>query len=195
MRRGLLHVAAAVSLMLCLAVMVLWVRSFWVGEQWYVSRTKWSAVPDDPRMVRWSETAGWLITGRGGLAVEVRTQSFTAPRADAPGPKIERSWRLAEKPVYPEAWPTDTLPRRLGFGYWVATYNNVTLNRRVWAPAWFVVALTALLPALDARLLVRARRARRVGRCFSCGYDLRGTSGGRCPECGAERPVESAPTS
>lgn len=30
----------------------------------------------------------------------------------------------------------------------------------------------------------RARRRAAAGRCVSCGYDLRGLSSGRCPECG-----------
>ena len=31
-----------------------------------------------------------------------------------------------------------------------------------------------------------AEERRYAGRCASCGYDLRGSPGPRCPECGAE---------
>ena len=58
------------------------------------------------------------------------------------------------------------------------------------AADWFLVLLTAPLPlvggwrwtASGVRRRVRTRRARR-GLCVRCAYDLRGTPG-QCPECG-----------
>jgi hypothetical protein len=67
---------------------------------------------------------------------------------------------------------------------------NVTLRTTEWrwlrVPSWFLVALTAAMPA---RWLVRRRSARlrrrraAAGLCTSCGYDIRATPG-HCPECG-----------
>jgi hypothetical protein len=58
---------------------------------------------------------------------------------------------------------------------------------RIRFPHWAVILIFALLPAVRATRfgIVHWRRYRRllVGRCPSCGYDLRGTVG-RCPECG-----------
>ncbi len=39
---------------------------------------------------------------------------------------------------------------------------------------------TLTLGPFTARRMIRRKR----GRCIKCGYDLRGTSGGGCPECG-----------
>ena len=39
------------------------------------------------------------------------------------------------------------------------------------------------LSPFAARRLIRRKR----GHCIKCGYDLRGTSGGVCPECGWRR--------
>jgi hypothetical protein len=50
-------------------------------------------------------------------------------------------------------------------------------------PVWLPTLLSAILPALWFTRLLRARRARRQGRCANCGYDLRATPD-RCPECG-----------
>ena len=47
-----------------------------------------------------------------------------------------------------------------------------------------IVWLLSLLP-FKVRRLVRRNR----GHCLKCGYDLRGTSGGVCPECGVETEV------
>jgi hypothetical protein len=52
-------------------------------------------------------------------------------------------------------------------------------------PMWSVVVISAIVPALAVRRALWKRRARRLGLCESCGYDLR-ASRMRCPECGAE---------
>lgn len=51
-------------------------------------------------------------------------------------------------------------------------------------PTWFLLPLTAALPALWVRNFVRTLRRPGPGCCAACGYDLRATPD-RCPECGA----------
>lgn len=60
------------------------------------------------------------------------------------------------------------------------------------APYWLVTLLCFLvvLTAAATRSL-RDRRRRRMGRCTSCGYDLRG-SVRRCPECGTRMTIHQA---
>lgn len=48
---------------------------------------------------------------------------------------------------------------------------------------WLLILVFSVLPAL--RLVTRLRFRNTVGHCSICDYDLRGSSGPTCPECGA----------
>jgi hypothetical protein len=56
-------------------------------------------------------------------------------------------------------------------------------------PLWAVALLAALAPVAELLRATRrrlcVRRWRLQQRCEACGYDLHGSSGGRCPECGS----------
>jgi len=66
-------------------------------------------------------------------------------------------------------------------------------------PVWFGMIANTLFYALLTLMLIftisalRARHRRTRGLCLACGYDLRGTPGPVCPECGATRPESSPP--
>lgn len=59
----------------------------------------------------------------------------------------------------------------------------------IWYGCGVMVALAALLIMLGCGALltirhVRGKRLRQFGRCVHCGYNLKGSTSGRCPECG-----------
>ncbi len=58
---------------------------------------------------------------------------------------------------------------------------GLVLNMATYSLMW----VTAVRAAGGCRGLIR----RRGGRCAKCGYDLRGSESGRCPECGSENPL------
>jgi hypothetical protein len=68
---------------------------------------------------------------------------------------------------------------------WANTLHGPTLTGeaalQVPLPALFL--LTALLPGVALRQVIRKRRLIKTG-CRSCGYDLTGNTSGVCPECG-----------
>ena len=79
----------------------------------------------------------------------------------------------------------------LGFGVRSASVGSVQWKgseQEVLIPLWPIALLTAIWPIVWLRRFRRYRHRVRGGLCLSCGYDLRGRSGGaggRCPECGA----------
>ena len=191
--RRLFTLCSAVSLLLCVAVCVLWVRSFWVKDslsrevrqrgQRHYSQAAWS--------VR-SECGGILVrrfhnTSTGSTAVEdarpmrasregvvrVRHEGATGDRADAAG-------------------------NILGFGqasFHVQRGQRAVGEWEVSVPHWGTATALAVLPAAWVIRLRRGRRAvarRQAGLCRSCGYDLR-ASPERCPECGAAGTVDRTP--
>ena len=63
------------------------------------------------------------------------------------------------------------------------TIHNLWLSADTLLPALAILPLRRIF--LERR---KQWRRRRPQVCASCGYDLRGSSGATCPECGAERP-------
>ena len=166
MSRRLLAAIAALSLLTCIAVTVLWVRSYRAVDV----------------MLRPSHFGDRVcITSEMGMLV------FEAENAQRSTPKP--GWVYFENSL-PRRWHE---PRGwFGFDAYTGTnrhymflpqtkYHGVTL------PHWFVAITLLLWPACwlvsERKRSLRAQRLAH-GLCLECGYDLR-ASLGRCPECGA----------
>jgi predicted RNA-binding Zn-ribbon protein involved in translation (DUF1610 family) len=182
MKRRMLNVLTALSLVLCVTASVLWARSCWVeslvghttmrpvGAEWY-----W-------RM--------WYVRSANGYAhvlVEghrVKSPDFADAWVQRPG-----EWELSSKPLG-AGGPPVTFPANLWFELWHARRRTGFQPLALWSdfdsvrvPLWPVVLISAVLPVLRLVRFVRSRR-RRPGLCPACGYNLAGNVSGVCPECG-----------
>jgi hypothetical protein len=197
--------AAALSAMLCLALVVLGVRSYWVWEDLYLFQAPAYATRGTMPFLADVRSSG------GGLSL-----GFLKPQAPLPPEEVRRTARdfppyllerIAAPPIYPRALgPPGTAPSppwlgRVGISWasWPSRTEFATYD--VWAvalPYWLPALLAAVLPVVwvlpRLRRFRRWRRHRR-GLCRVCGYDLRatpaaGAAGGPilkcCPECGTE---------
>ena len=173
--RNLMNSLTAVSLLLCLATVALWVRSYWQFDSFY----KLNCTLDSCVHMK------SVNCDRGVIGI-----NWLASNKSSSG--IQKDWTYTSKgiPSYRVA------PGATGFGYRVSNPElrldrTTILNyaQTILFPLWAVTLVTMILPWIWA-IRRLGRRRRDPGLCPKCGYDLRATpqAGGelvsRCPECG-----------
>jgi hypothetical protein len=165
MKRRLFHILAALSLLLFVAVCVLWVRSYFVGDGFV-----WKPA-DAPPYYR-------AYAGRGVVRLGGGRYDFDRP------PHLDYSRDPA--PTRQTGYHPGTLADRLGFDFHRGSDSKGMPSSNAIFPLWSVALTTAVLPALWIRRVRRDRTLRRranADQCPRCAYDLRATPE-RCPECG-----------
>ncbi len=182
------------SLLLSAAAIVLWVRSYRVGETWHLSPT---AAPPANATPLPGKPDVWIyqyhLACGGGQVQLVRRNMATSDvkqlgyrRVDPPkealihlepgGNSGGSGWRLAQF----EYFHSDRRTRFLGtMSAW--SWGFLIVGVPLWRPA----VLCGVPPMAGLVRCRSARRRRRTGLCPGCGYDLRASREfGRCPECG-----------
>ena len=180
MRRRLLHLLTAFSLLLCVVVSVLWVRSYQAHDVLSWDRADNSGGQHH----RWYRV---VASGRGRIALSwdaevAAVADITPEEAARPTGRWQWGGWHRESPRYPSPGFGGTPNLRWGFHFrW--NRRPGTVRREVILPYWALALPALAFPA--CRLLIRSRRSerRRRGVCLTCGYDLRATPD-RCPECG-----------
>jgi hypothetical protein len=173
--RHLFTLCSAVSLVLCVALCVLWVRSYWAYDDWNYT--------GPPRTARRVESVTLMSANGRLLLSHVR---------GTPGPPAGLTYLRHD----PFLLGIDNQPtwihRHFGYEYHAYSSKPATV-RSVWLPHWVTAAVLTYPPVLHRRRFVRRQRRDRLknGICPTCGYDLR-ASPERCPECGMPAP-QSAP--
>jgi hypothetical protein len=178
MKHRLFTILSAVSLLLCVATCVLWVRSYWLSDQ-----LAWG--------YRSIESAqGYVMLGISrfsGLDGSVRNDSHAMRYARRPAhakyPDWETSIIFLEGLINHDTGERNFGWERGGFAWYENRERNGDLNAVGFAPFCCFAGATALLPLGWTITLWSRRRRRKAGFCFYCGYDLRATPE-RCPECG-----------
>jgi hypothetical protein len=181
--RRLFPLLSALSLLLCVATVVFWARSY---------RGKADAVR--------FESVGWrLVSERGRLWVDntplqeiylrpvedfLRARAAAAKRLQAQLDVVNAPWSTGQgadvsqiaQSYTNEVFRTAWVKRRYPIG-------TFTVVRRDLPPCWVWVAFFAALPLFRLKAILSSRRMLQPGHCPVCGYDLRATPD-RCPECG-----------
>ena len=189
MKRLLCYGAAGISLLLFLMLLALEIRSHRYLDVW--------------RYIRRDGVILHLQTGLGRVRLGVMWATMIPEREMGRwdhGATPDPQRRLAtfgtgtgrfhlESDTRPSGY---TLPDQYQGPHWITHLGMDPKSRSDWRgcmfPIWLPMLLTAVAPAWAGSLVIRNRRRRALGRCSTCGYDLRATpSLGRCPECGTPR--------
>jgi hypothetical protein len=187
MRPRLLKLLTLLSLLLCVATVALWVRSYIRADfvWWH------DYLSDDGQSLRHRHST--VASGNGGVWLLRQTitlsgadyaTSASAVRAAYPPGNPSLRWdpsrNLNQLRPDPGAWS--------GFQHTTFIQNAPgapSQQRTIRVPFWAFAAATAAPPLWRVALFRRHQRRRRLaaGLCPRCGYDLRATPE-RCPECG-----------
>jgi hypothetical protein len=204
MLRRLITPLSVLSLLLCVAAVTLWVRSYWRMDVAAVNAHRLHRAVSGGggvfverfELVRrrgsWrnpaaavKEAAGDYATWRaaGGEGGGRRWEWETAPYPGRAG-LVRKAWGPELNRALPQVRRVEHDRRRTFDNVDGSVVTDTLVGHRVWLPYWLLAVAAAALPL--GRLVARVRRSRRVrlNLCAACGYDLRATPG-RCPECGA----------
>jgi hypothetical protein len=180
-KRRLATLAAAASLVLCVATLALWIRSY----------RRLDGI-DGIRVT--DETVGRFAIASLHGSFELSSTRQPVPDAREGHVFVPGYWYAStDYRSPPQPTPRDVAELFgsdgastgwfLGFGFAASLPTKGSSWRYVWLPHWSLALFFAILPALRLRGAIRSRRRRRAGHCPRCGYDLRATPA-RCPECG-----------
>jgi hypothetical protein len=167
-KRTLFTFASLLSLLMCLATVVLWVRSHYVR--------------DDVFWVN-SEMGLGVSCGLGHLYF---WQASTLP----PTPPHSFPWEFHHEVKRPARSVLSLLPtmRHVSVGGVALQWGRGPesdwgyYHHELFAPAWLVFVTSVFLPSRWA--WIRWQFRNRECRCPTCSYNLTGNTSGVCPECG-----------
>ena len=164
------------SLVLCMATAVLWVRSYFVAD--YIEVRK------DWKFSAWSDVGTFRLSSSSIVVEMVNGQGAAI---DSFGGPYSQRWDVAGRHA-PKSTRRGLGLTTFGAGPWKSIISgrlNISVGARGYDlefPHWVLVVALSIAPAIRVRKRRMVRRA--VGEyCSACGYDLRATPD-RCPECG-----------
>jgi len=175
MKRWLFNISAAMSLLLCVLIFGLWLRS-------YTSRDEVLWMSWNSKIVRYSEKA--VAWDQGQLDVVYHSVDYPPGWTWANDPR-KAGWRFFSYPLGPGTlewnwWRYESNGAGVGRGRLMGSFDRAYKIEVAMGP---LIVLTAITPAWWIWTALRRRNKRMPGYCRVCGYDLRATPE-RCPECG-----------
>ena len=164
-RRIIFNSLTVLSLLLCVGLAGVWVRSYStldVIQRWNAAR----------------RTEEQLFSTWGRMHFNANRYVNNPAAAMSWGVGLRHRTFGPRRDLYAD--PRDFLGFHLRFGRGIAPDYGLSVT----LPDWFLVFLTAALPGMQLFIWFRRERKPALGACAKCGYDLRATPD-RCPECGA----------
>ena len=166
-KRRLFTICAAISLVLCLVAMGLWIRSYWREDCWLLHSWPFG---------------GSVDSSRGAVSV-----SWWTPRSTWAA--TQRAWTFAGFGLYRDTLILTAVSYHGPTRVWTVINGSFPEGTTLQVPHWALAVPGMILPLLWWRRRHRTQRRRALGLCLTCGYDLRASSE-RCSECGTPIPAD-----
>jgi hypothetical protein len=205
--RVLTGATTALSFLVAVAAVVLWIRTYWVWD--YFSYIRPDSASDRQR-------PGLVVNiafPKGRIRLSVAHWDRLPREVRVPPSHVGWYYRTAAPQPPPQPSESVGSTRYVnGLGFLLEINRPpetpppkqpglsvvAVPNWRAAVPLWFVVLCASIAPALWFAGRFRARRGRlraQRNQCPACGYDLR-AGHDKCPECGAPvvAPAKSSPT-
>ena len=196
--RYIFNALTVLSLLLCVATVGLWVRSYIASDQIWLYLTGYARSDAD-----YDAHEYWGVSSKGRTRWDFNeVNDRNPPSEDLTTPEKVRSSGLdyfTSAPRSLEVQAGRTEPeyhlRQEFFGFVKGEEyydgNHVSSHfRYVAMPDWAFAIPLAVIPLLWLLRWRRNRLRRRSGYCYTCSYDLRATPD-RCPECATVPAVEA----
>ena len=197
MRRRLRQLLLIALTLAALAVAGLWAVSYWwklsmdciavpplhagIGARVICSRLRLSVV--------WYDELHWYLNSQQPHPI-LRTSHESVAQIQAMLAADRQRWKNRGIPAHTIAMMQEGSMNRPAFAWTrCRPIDDIGDESSLTFPPWLPMFVLSAWPVLAA---VRGRRRDRSGCCRTCGYDLRGTPGGSCPECGADAGARSA---
>jgi hypothetical protein len=161
MRRRIFTLASCVSLVLCLATILLRIRSSEHRDEVYLGNT----APDEGQ----SPTVFGIMSKSGTIFLVAKTSDTLLP---------ELNVHLESWPAHPEEDSPEWRREHIKFGFGMLSYASSppgSTYHQLLVRHWCLAALFLVLPVSQLPCLwhiLKLRAARRSNRCVVCGYDL-----------------------
>ena len=161
MRHRLFTAVSVLSLVACLALTALCVRSYRIGDTFtaFSPNAIYSVVVEQGRIV---------------LACDIDRGRHLWPRG------ARRAFHTSDRPPH-ESWAVQFL-----YDNHQGLYDDRrgASGNRIVFPIWLLAVASGMVPACWLSALLWRRGRRKAGGCRRCGYNLTGNTSGVCPECG-----------
>jgi hypothetical protein len=187
-KRRLFNVLAGISLLLCVATTILWVRSYgyhhdqagWNSKIGNADHQTGFSIDSRP-----GHLAFWYaVTDGENLVTPPGSYWYFEPARGTQAYPVMREENDEKPGLLGVVWAhhAGTFPVTGGFDRLGSTASNY--EERILSCSYWLLDFLFLLPAMLATITHRrAIRDRHLRKCLICGYDLRATPD-RCPECG-----------
>jgi len=217
-KRRIVSLLAAISLLLCATTAALWTYSYWHAIELtrsYASYTYDQKATDDVNdgvpMYHGTIVTRALTINRGSLSIATRR---SVDHFDLGGENVKdfsEEYPAGTRYLLDIGEPTIPLHvplmnsvdgvivfDRFGFFFCHCSLRGTGdfIQFKWWdlaMPMWAIAILTGVVPGLCACAFVRLRHRLPTSQCLSCGYSLTGNTSGTCPECGSTIPQASRP--